>query len=101
MTPEYTNQLTTELLLSGLAIVVSLGSVAAFVMMCSVAARRSAIRKRRPEPADSLPVHQPWIFESTCRWVAIKSKQVTTVQSALRLHNPIPCSWGEGVAGLS
>ena len=32
-------------------------------------------------------------------WLAIKSRNLLTVQSALGLHNPKPCSWTEGLAG--
>jgi len=32
-------------------------------------------------------------------WLAIKSNHVLSVQSALGLHNPMPCSWAEGLAG--
>ena len=38
------------------------------------------------------------LFESPVRWVAIKSGNVHLVQSALRLNNPTPCSWKEGLA---
>jgi hypothetical protein len=30
-------------------------------------------------------------------WLAIKSKQLVAVQSALGLHNPKPCSWSDGL----
>jgi hypothetical protein len=32
-------------------------------------------------------------------WLAIKSRNVAAVQSALGLHNPKPCSWTEGLSG--
>jgi hypothetical protein len=32
-------------------------------------------------------------------WLAIKSKNLLTVQYALSLHNPKPCSWAEGLSG--
>jgi hypothetical protein len=34
----------------------------------------------------------------TC-WLAIKNRNLLTVQSALALHNPKPCSWVEGLSG--
>jgi hypothetical protein len=34
-------------------------------------------------------------------WLAIKSRNLLAVQSALRLTNPRPCSWAEGLAGAS
>lgn len=38
------------------------------------------------------------LFESPMRWVAIRSGNVHLVQSALRLNNPTPCTWEEGLA---
>jgi hypothetical protein len=32
-------------------------------------------------------------------WLAIKSRNLLAVQSALGLHNPKPCSWSAGLAG--
>src|SRR5256885_14182306 len=32
-------------------------------------------------------------------WLAIKSRNLRAVQSALGLHNAKPCSWIEGLAG--
>lgn len=32
-------------------------------------------------------------------WLAVRCDQVLSVQSALGLHNPTPCSWAEGLAG--
>lgn len=32
-------------------------------------------------------------------WLAIKSRSLASVQSALGLHNPKPCSWIQGLAG--
>lgn len=34
-------------------------------------------------------------------WLAIKNRNLMTVQSALALHNPKPCSWAEGLLGES
>jgi len=44
-------------------------------------------------------------FERTCAfqrpscWLAVKSRSLHAVQSALDLHNPKPCSWTRGLAG--
>src|SRR5262245_25699495 len=41
---------------------------------------------------------RPAIFELPSRWLAIKSSNLFSVQSALGLHNPTPCSWDERLA---
>jgi hypothetical protein len=41
---------------------------------------------------------QPSMFEIPSRWLAIKSNNLQIVQSALCMHNPIPCSWEEGMS---
>ena len=38
------------------------------------------------------------VFELPTRWLAIKSTNLSGVQSALGLHNPIPCSWEDRLA---
>lgn len=38
------------------------------------------------------------LFESPCRWLAIRSGNVQAVQEALHLHNATECSWQEGLA---
>src|ERR1041385_13438 len=41
------------------------------------------------------------IFHCPNRWVAVKTSKPETVQAALGLHNPTPCSWTDGMAGVS
>lgn len=41
--------------------------------------------------------HLGWIRPSS--WLAVKSRNLQAVQSALGLHNAKPCSWIEGLAG--
>jgi hypothetical protein len=57
---------------------------------------RPAARKRE-EWADAKR-SQSRLFESPVRWIAIRSGNLLPVQAALRLHNPTPCSWEEGLA---
>src|SRR5690349_3176402 len=38
-------------------------------------------------------------FQRPSCWLAIKSRSLLAVQSALGLHNPKPCSFSEGFAG--
>ena len=42
-------------------------------------------------PYNPLPTRRP------TRWLAIRSRDTQAVQAALRLNNPRPCSWAEGV----
>ncbi len=37
------------------------------------------------------------LFGQPCRWLAIKGHNPATVQTALHLHAPMPCSWEEGL----
>ncbi len=41
------------------------------------------------------------IFHCPSRWVAVKTVKPEAVQAALRLHNPTPCSWTDGMARVS
>ena len=41
---------------------------------------------------------QTALFDSPCRWLAIRTNQPVAVQAALNLHNPTTCSWEEGLA---
>lgn len=37
------------------------------------------------------------LFGQPCRWLAIKGNNLNTVQNALHLSAPMPCSWEEGL----
>jgi hypothetical protein len=50
-----------------------------------------------PEPA--CPYERTCIFRRPGCWLAVKSRNLLAVQSALGLHNAKPCSWTEGLAG--
>jgi len=50
-----------------------------------------------PEPA--CPYERTCIFRRPGCWLAVKSRNLLAVQSALGLHNVKPCSWTEGLAG--
>jgi hypothetical protein len=60
---------------------------------------------RQPLAATSLELpptafqEHPCAFRSPGSWLAIKSRSPLSVQSALGLHNPKPCSWIQGLAG--
>ncbi len=38
------------------------------------------------------------LFDSPCRWLAVRSGNALEVQQALHLNNPVACSWEEGLA---
>ncbi len=38
------------------------------------------------------------IFESPCRWIAVRTTEPRAVQKALKLANPTLCTWAEGMA---
>jgi hypothetical protein len=42
---------------------------------------------------------RPSLLKRPNCWLAIKNRNLLTVQSALALHNPKPCSWVDGLAG--
>ncbi len=56
--------------------------------------RRIARVSIAPEPLR----FQTALFDSPCRWLAIRTNQPLAVQAALNLHNPTTCSWEEGLA---
>ena len=41
---------------------------------------------------------RPEIFDSPCRWIAVRTTEPRAVQKALRLANPTICTWAEGFA---
>jgi hypothetical protein len=45
------------------------------------------------KPGDGFWAHRP------ASWLVIHSRNLKTVQSALGLHNPKPCTWAEGMTG--
>jgi hypothetical protein len=102
MTPEYTNQLAIQLLLSSFSGVLAIGIFFLFLAFLYLRRRPllSQAKRREGEIAAAAPYH-PSVFEQACRWVCIKSTHVEAVQLALHLHNPVPCSWCEGLSRLS
>lgn len=64
------------------------------------------IRRARERASEPMPVPQPPCpYERTCIfrrpgcWLAVKSRNLLAVQSALGLHNVKPCSWTDGLTG--
>jgi len=53
----------------------------------------------QPEEASFGPLERTCMFRRPGCWLAIKGNTLFSVQSALGLHNPKPCSWIQGLAG--
>ncbi|MBI3874377.1 MAG: hypothetical protein HY300_00075 [Verrucomicrobia bacterium] len=89
-------------LLSALVALILL--VAGFFVWLAFRERRN--RRRYRSAADRLHARERWAagrfqnppFDSPCRWLAIRSGNPQSVQTALNLHNPTACSWEEGLA---
>ncbi|MDB6109571.1 MAG: hypothetical protein JWR69_1321 [Pedosphaera sp.] len=62
------------------------------------AARLPEYAEKQPSADTSLNLRHSTLKRPNC-WLAIKSKNLLTVQYALSLHNPKPCSWAEGLSG--
>jgi hypothetical protein len=89
--------------------------VLGFALSCGVAMAILLSRRaqRRPVPvhvshapsdsehvahASFLPTHRAGFVARPSSWLAVKSRNLEAVQSALGLHNAKPCSWLEGLA---
>jgi hypothetical protein len=59
--------------------------------------RAGEVPARAPERP--CPYDRTCIFRRPGCWLAVKSRNLLAVQSALGLHNVKPCSWTEGLAG--
>lgn len=104
MTAEGMNQLIAGLLVLMVLCVLLVG--VGLVFFARVCSRRS--RSQSEGEASDLMVPKPPLTrllsagfnEAPARWFAVRSQDLDAVQSALELHNPTPCSWGEGMAKL-
>ncbi len=88
--------------------------VLSFALSCGIAMVVLLSRRARSRPvriqlsrrhhegfgyASVLPAHSTGFISRPSSWLAIKSRNLRAVQSALGLHNAKPCSWLEGLAG--
>ncbi len=77
---------------------------ALFAWLISRQTRRSGGRakekeRRQDRGGNSLsPNYRSILMDQPCRWIAIRSRNLTAVQKALGLDNPTPCSWTEGIS---
>ncbi len=104
MTSESTSQVTVALLLLSLISMVAVAIFSGFLALIYFRRRRSVLLEVSPfrlqSPELELPRFRPAIFENACRWMMVKGNNVVAVQTALGLHNAVPCSWGEGLEHL-
>ena len=56
------------------------------------------LRQRPLRPWSDASEFRPEIFDSPCRWLAVRTTEPRAVQKALKLANPTLCTWAEGLA---
>ncbi len=61
--------------------------------------RKARLKSSASAEASNCPFATACILRRPGCWLAIKSRSLVAVQSALGLHNPKPCSWLEGLTG--
>lgn len=93
------NEVLAQMLVPGLISLLAITLLATLITVLYRQNKRASINEQAPDGTWLRP-YQPSIFDQPCRWLVVKSGQVGAVQSALRLHNPTPCAWSEGVARM-
>lgn len=91
------------LLISLLAAVVTAGLVIVCVVVRLIRVRCQTVHRHSDSSSGAVPrpaLRGANIFGLPNAWYAVRCDQLIEVQSALDLHNPVPCSWDEGLAGL-
>lgn len=71
----------------------------AIIVLLIRRARERQMEPSSPAPQGNCPYERTCIFRRPGCWLAVKSRNLLAVQSALGLHNPKPCSWTEGMTG--
>jgi len=94
------NDLVAALLIMLLGIVLGVGVSCTFLVVHFMRKGRATQGRLTAKPV--LPYRErrffPPLFNPPARWLAIKSANPRAVQAALGLHNPMPCSWEEGLS---
>ncbi len=85
------------LLLFGVTLSIGLGIIV--VVIHRARQPLATTRDRQAPSATTCPYERNCIYQRPGCWLAIKSRSLPTVQSALGLNNPKPCSWLEGMTG--
>jgi hypothetical protein len=94
------SDLVAALLIMLLGIVLGVGVTCTFLVVHFVRKGRhlsQAGLRPKPELLQRERRLRSLVFNLPARWIAIKSANPRTVQAALGLHNPTPCSWEEGL----
>lgn len=84
------------LLLLLISIALSIG-MSIFVLV--VRRTRRGLPAAKTETSSFCPLERTCIFRRPGCWLAVKGNNLLSVQSALGLNNPKPCSWIQGFAG--
>ncbi len=83
------------LLLFSIALSIGLGII---ILVVRGARRKAAAGPSRPDPdPPACPLEKTCVFRRPGCWLAVRSRSLLAVQSALGLHNVKPCSWIEGL----
>lgn len=83
------------LALFSVALIIGVGLIVALV-------KRSRAKRRPVEfpaggPTEACPYEKSCLFPRPACWLAVKSRNVLAVKSALGLHNAKPCSWTDAL----
>lgn len=83
------------LLLFSTALSIGMGIV---ILVIRRAQRQEFSSKPNQQSPPLSPAERSFYFRRPSCWLAIKSRNLSSVQSAFGLHNPKPCSWLEGLS---
>ena len=80
----------------------ALGIALICLLMVIYFLRRGRLHARQPSRKSEYSSSRSWRWQtplhgSPNRWLAVRTGNMHWVQMALRLHNPSPCSWEEGI----
>jgi hypothetical protein len=96
-----TGDLIAYLLVSLLAMVLFLGALCVLLVL-QVRQSKKSLALTKPsvarQPMSREQKAKPLLFDFPGRWLAVKSANPHSVQNALGLNNPTPCSWEQGLA---
>jgi hypothetical protein len=74
-------------------------SIGISIVALAVRRARGITPSAKPEKPTFCPLEKTCMFRRPGCWLAIKGNTLFSVQAALGLHNPKPCSWIQGLAG--
>lgn len=74
-------------------------SIGLAIIVLLIRRTRERANEPAPGPEPACPYERTCIFRRPGCWLAVKSRNLLAVQSALGLHNVKPCSWTEGITG--